>query len=211
MALATYVDHSPQSTTVSVTGPLGDSNEMTALATNLMTSLRTPTVADAQVMVRLAAASRTLDVNSDYAYLLLARDFDETCVVAEHGDILVGFATAYRPPRHPDVLFVWQIAVAEVARGDGLASRMLDDLVQRGLTSGMRFVEATVTPSNFASQSLFKSLARRHSVRCEITAGFAADAFETPGHESEDLFRIGPFPASGRSLPPPDEEPPLNH
>lgn len=179
--------------------------------TDRMTLLRRPAVADARSMVRLAAASRVLDVNSDYAYLLFARDFDETCVVADRGDRLTGFATGYRPPRRPDVLFVWQIAVAEEARGEGLASRMLDDLVRRGLASGVRFVEATVTPSNFASQSLFKSLARRHNSDCEITEGFAADAFETAGHESEDLFRIGPFPVSGLALPPPDEELPSNN
>ncbi len=183
---------------------------MSTQTTDRMTLLRTPTVADARGMVRLAAASRVLDVNSDYAYLLLARDFDETCVVAEDGDRLLGFATAYRPPRRLDVLFVWQIAVAEAARGEGLASRMLDDLVRRGMASGIRFVEATVTPSNFASQSLFKSLARRHNFDCEITEGFAADAFETAGHEAEDLFRIGPFPVSGLALPPPDEDPPSN-
>lgn len=163
-------------------------------------------LADARGMVRLAAASRVLDMNSDYAYLLFARDFNETCLVAEEGDQMLGFATAYRPPRHPDVLFVWQIAVAEVARGEGLASRMLDDLVRRGLTAGIQFVEATVTGSNSASQALFKSLARRHNATCKITEGFPADLFETSGHESEDLYRIGPFPVSGLALPPLDEE-----
>jgi L-2,4-diaminobutyric acid acetyltransferase len=179
---------------------------MTTQSTDCTTTFRTPALADARGMVRVAAASRVLDMNSDYAYLLFARDFNETCLVAEEDDQMLGFATAYRPPRRPDVLFVWQIAVAEAARGEGLASRMLDDLVRRGLTAGIQFVEATVTGANFASQALFKSLARRHNTTCEITEGFPADAFETTGHESEDLYRIGSFPVSGLALPPLDED-----
>ncbi len=157
------------------------------------TTFRTPAINDAKEMVRLASASRVLDVNSDYAYLLLARDFHETCVIAEEDGRMLGFATAYRPPRNLDVLFVWQIAVSEEARGRGLASQMLDELVQRGQLLGIQFIEATVTGSNFASQALFNSLARRHNVDCEITTGFPADTFESAGHEAEDLFRIGPL------------------
>ena len=146
--------------------------------------------------MRLAVASHVLDINSDYAYLLLARDFHETCVIAEEDGRVIGFVTAYRPPRDPDVLFVWQIAVSEEARGRGLASQMLDELIKRGLLLGVQFIEATVTGSNFASRALFMSLGRRHNVDCEITTGFSADAFETAGHEAEDLFRIGPLPGS---------------
>lgn len=156
-------------------------------------TFRIPTLNDAKEMIRLAAASRVLDVNSDYAYLLLARDFHDTCVIAEENGRLLGFATAYQPPRDSNVLFVWQIAVSEEARGLGLASQMLDELINRGRALGVQFIEATVTGSNFASQALFKSLARRHNVDCEITTGFPADAFATTGHEAEDLFRIGPL------------------
>jgi L-2,4-diaminobutyric acid acetyltransferase len=179
---------------------------MTIQLTDRRTTFRTPAVADARGMVRVAAASRVLDMNSDYTYLLFARDFNETCLVVEEGDQMLGFATAYRPPRHPDVLFIWQIAVAEAARGEGLASRMLDDLVRRGLTAGIQFVEATVTGSNSASKALFKSLARRHNATCKITEEFPANLFETSGHESEELYRVGPFPVSGLGLPPLDEE-----
>ena len=72
----------------------------------------------------IAAATETLDVNSTYAYLLMATDFAETSIVVVGVDGAVcGFITGYRPPRRPDTLFVWQVAVAPDAQGRGLALR----------------------------------------------------------------------------------------
>jgi L-2,4-diaminobutyric acid acetyltransferase len=79
----------------------------------------------------LAAETRVLDLNSTYAYLLLATDFAATSVVAERDGHLRGFITGYHPPPRPDVLFVWQVAVAPSEQGSGLASSMIDALVHR--------------------------------------------------------------------------------
>lgn len=157
-------------------------------------TLRMPKVGDAKEMARLVRESGILDVNSDYAYLLLCLHFRETCIVAEADGSAAGFTAAYCLPQEPETLFVWQIAVAAEAQGQGLASRMLDELVRRGSASDIRFVQATVTPSNEASRTLFRSLARRHDVACEVTPMFTAEMFsQADEHEPEDLFRVGPF------------------
>ena len=155
--------------------------------------LRSPTLADAAGIARLVRESRTLDENSLYAYLLLCHHFLETCAVAEREGELIGFATAYRPPGQRDTLFVWQVAVAEAARGKGLASRLLTEILARESCAGVQFVEATISPSNTASQRLFHSLARQADAECRVSPLFPADLFGDSGHESEELYRVGPL------------------
>src|SRR5690606_27639742 len=129
-----------------------------------------------------------------YAYLLLCRDFSSTCLVAECSSALTGFVTAYRPPARSDVLFVWQIGVAPRARGQGLATRLLEELLAQPACHGIRFLEANITPSNHASWRLFERLARRLAAPMETGEGFRADWFGDAAHEAELLMRIGPLP-----------------
>jgi len=71
---------------------------------------------------------------------------------------------------------------------------MLDGLVARDELADVRFLEATVTPSNEASHRLFNAFAGRFGARCEVSPFFAADLFAEADHEAEDLYRIGPLP-----------------
>jgi len=152
-----------------------------------------PRVDDGADLWRLAAAT-TLDTNSPYAYLLVARDFGATSVVARDVEGVAGFVSAYRRPDDPETVFVWQVAVAERARRQGLAARMLGAVVDRLRPRGVRFLEATVTPSNDASARLFQGLARDLGAGWRSEELFPASTFP-PGepHEAELLVRIGPF------------------
>lgn len=140
-------------------------------------------------MWRLARDSQVLDLNSSYAYLLWARDFADTSVVAEVGDESAGFVSGFRRPDQPDTLMVWQVAVSENHRGQGLARRMLDHLAAE---QDFSHLETTITPDNDASIALFTSFADAHDAQVEREPVFTADAFPD-GHDTELLFRIGPF------------------
>ncbi|WP_223277849.1 GNAT family N-acetyltransferase [Janibacter sp. YB324] len=83
--------------------------------------LRRPTLEDGGAMWRVARDSQTLDLNSSYAYLLWARDFAATSVVAERDGAVVGFVSGYVRPDSPGTLMVWQVAVDADQRGHGLA------------------------------------------------------------------------------------------
>lgn len=156
-------------------------------------AFRKPFLKDGGEMWRLVRASKPLDLNSCYAYLLLCHHFSETCVVAERGEEVVGFVSAYRPPASPEAVFVWQVAVRAEMRGRGLATSMLIELLRRRGCEGVTFVEATVSPSNEASWALFRALARGLGARCEKKLLFPRGMFDEEGHEEEVLFRIGPF------------------
>lgn len=133
-----------------------------------------------------------LELNTAYAYLVLADDFTDTCVVAEDGDVLAGFVLGYRPPTRPDALFVWQVGVAPTHRGQGLARRMILELLDRNAPE-VSWLESTVTPDNTASRRLFRSIAEARDTACEVTEYLTEDHFPTPGHEAEERFRIGPM------------------
>ena len=165
-------------------------------------TFRTPTIQDGKVMWRLAQESDGLEINSAYSYLLVCRHFADTCVIAEVEGQPVGFISAHRPPNDPKVVFVWQIGVSAKHHGKGIGGWMLDTLVRLPGCRDVRFLEATVTPSNTASKAVFRGLARHLEVECAESDCFDVDMFPLNAHESdglsgahepERLFRIGPF------------------
>lgn len=162
--------------------------------------LRRPEDTDAVAMHKLVAGTEVLDLNSSYTYLLMATDFADTTIVADRDGDLCGLITGYHPPTRPDVLFVWQVAVARSAQGTGLAGTMLDSLVSRVHRARCGHpvtVEATVAPSNSASRALFGGFARRHGVPLVERPHFTAAQLDSAGaHEDEPILRIGPIVTS---------------
>lgn len=155
-----------------------------------------PRVADGAALWRIARDSETLDVNSSYSYLLWCRDFAGTSVVARgHDDEPVGFITGYLRPDRPRTLLVWQVAVDRRHRGKGLAAALLDGLTaQVSAERGLIGLETTITPGNTASERLFTSFAKRHSVPLEREVLFPAGVFPKGAeHDPEVLYRMGPF------------------
>lgn len=152
--------------------------------------LRSPRLEDGADLWRLTRSTGVLDLNSSYHYLLWCRDFADTSVVATTQDgKLMGFVTGFLRPNAPTTLLIWQVAVDEGARGQGLASRMLDYLVE---ITGAERLETTVTDDNAASKQLFASLAQRHEALHEIEPLFTTEMYPD-GQDTEYLHRIGPL------------------
>lgn len=154
--------------------------------------LRPPSPEDAASVWQLVGGSGVLDLNSPYAYLLLCSDFSETSVVAEAAAGIVGFVGAYRPPPRPDSVFVWQIVTAPELQGSGLGASLLEALLGRQACRDVRFLEATVTPSNEPSRALFAGFARRRGLPLVELTVFGAELFPSE-HEEEVRVRIGPL------------------
>jgi L-2,4-diaminobutyric acid acetyltransferase len=161
-----------------------------ASSTTVDEAFEHPRLEDGRQMWRIARDSETLDLNSPYSYVLWCRDFAATSVVARADGEIRGFVTGFDRPEDPGTLFVWQVAVDAEWRGRALAGRMLGHLADRG----HRFVEATVTPDNVASDRLFAAFARDRDAELRRAPLLAGDLF--PGdHPSEVLYRIGPLNA----------------
>ncbi len=155
--------------------------------------LRAPRSEEGYAVHQLVAACPPLDPNSVYCNLLQCTHFAETSVAALRGDRLVGFISGYRLPERPEVLFIWQVAVGEEARGCGLASRMLQHILQRPASRGVTHLETTITPANQASWALFRGLARTLNAPLSDSVLFERETHFGGEHDSETLVRIGPF------------------
>lgn len=157
-----------------------------------------PAASDGAEVWGLIKDTGVLDLNSAYSYIMLCDNFAETCVVARdvnqsNMQNVVGFVSAYIPPDRPDTLFVWQIAVQSSVRGYGLGTKMLMELLSREYCRNIRYIEATISPSNVPSRRLFTRLAERLSTEIRSSDGYPRDWFPEGDHEEELLYRIGPF------------------
>lgn len=158
--------------------------------------LRCPVAGDGPAVTALIAASPPLDPNSAYCNLLQCSDFADTCVVAERAGEVVGWISGYRPPSHPERIFVWQVAVASSARGEGLGGRMLDELLARPAVRGATTLTTTITQDNPASWGLFTAFARRHGAALTRSPRFERDAHFAGAHDTEWQASIAPLPSA---------------
>jgi L-2,4-diaminobutyric acid acetyltransferase len=155
--------------------------------------LRKPRASDGAAVHALVAACPPLDPNSLYCNLLQCTHFAQTSALAESGDAVVGFVSGYRPPTHPDSLFVWQVAVSGAARGQGLGKRLMLDILTRPENRDVRYLRTTITGENAPSWAMFESLARQLGATAERHLLFDADRHFAGRHDSEHEFIIGPF------------------
>lgn len=149
---------------------------------------RPPTMEEGAAMWRIARDSGTLDLNTSYAYLIMARDFAATSRVAVAAGEPVGFVLGYQRPTAPERLFVWQIAVDESQRGRRIAARLLDALLAD--LPHVTTLETTITADNAASQRLFASFAERHGASHHVGPLLTEAHFPDPGHGAELLHEI---------------------
>lgn len=110
-------------------------------------------------------------------------------MVAEQEGRLAAWVSAYRLPRAPEQLFLWQIAVHPAARGTGLGGRMLDALIERA-GCGTTALLTTVTEANAPSWALFGAFARRLGTSLVRRPLFDRGAHFAGAHATEHLVSI---------------------
>jgi len=141
----------------------------------------------------LIANCPPLDPNSLYCNLLQCSHFRATSAVASADDAVVGFVSGYRLPDEPDCLFVWQVAVAEQARGIGLAKSLIRDILRRPGGPALRLVRTTITARNTGSWAMFHGLARELDAATSERPLFTSEQHFTGAHDTEHELTIGPF------------------
>lgn len=177
-------------------------------------SIRSPRLTDGSQVADLIKKIGTLEPNTTYAYLLLCHHFQQSSLLLEHKNQLIGAALGYRNPQNPSALFLWQIGVLGDYRGRGYACFLLDSLIRK--QSDLRFVEATISPLNHGSRRLFERVARLHRVSFQYQPLFEPHHFGSDEHEPEELIQLGPYERASltsttttHSHPPSSATPPL--
>jgi len=146
--------------------------------TNDDITFRKPVSEDGAAIWELIRACKPLDENSMYCNLIQCDHFADTCVLAELTGEPVGWISAYVRPDDPETLFVWQVAVSELARGRGLGSRMLRHVLARDECAGITRMQTTITQDNKASWALFGRFAEK----------VGGDLEDEPHYKCEDHF-----------------------
>ncbi len=160
---------------------------------SLAIELQIPTAEDGMAVHELVQQCPPLDTNSAYCNLLQCSHFADTSVAAVLEGQLVGFISGYIVPGKPDTLFIWQVAVSDKARGQGLASKMIQHILQRPNCSQVQYIDTTITESNAASWALFESAAKKLNATLTRSVMFDEQTHFKGQHDSEWLVHIGPI------------------
>jgi len=162
---------------------------------NLNIQIKSPSSAYGFQIAELIKNSPPLDLNSTYLYFIQSHYFNKTCAIAVNEvDKVIGFMSGFQDPRKKDTLFIWQVAISKDARGNGLASKLIHFILQEH--PHMQFIETTITMDNTSSISLFNKISQ------ELNTNIIEEPFLDKSkhflnqHDSENLFRIGPFKIS---------------
>ena len=78
-------------------------------------------------------------------------------------------------------------------RGRGLATHMLQNIIQREELKEIKYIEATITPSNKKSRKLFQRYAEQLKTDYQESPFLDKKLFGESNHEEEKLIRIGPL------------------
>jgi L-2,4-diaminobutyric acid acetyltransferase len=151
-----------------------------------------PKKEDAKHIVDLIKRGGTLDLNSEYLYLLQSTHFSQTCCVAKYEDEVIGFVSGYINPKKSNELFIWQVAVDNRFRGKNLAQRIILSIFEREALKEVNHICATVSPSNISSQRVFEKIATGFDAELKKETLFSVEDF-LDSHEEEVQFLIGPI------------------
>jgi L-2,4-diaminobutyric acid acetyltransferase len=152
--------------------------------------LRKPAGADGAAVWALIKDCAPLDVNSMYCNMIQCDHFSDTCVIATIGDDVVGWVSGYLVPEDPEALFVWQVAVSEKARGQGLGRKMLQHLLERDACAAIQRIQTTITRDNDASWGLFSGFADRKGAQMDSAAHFKKHEHFQGEHATEHMVTI---------------------
>jgi L-2,4-diaminobutyric acid acetyltransferase len=154
---------------------------------------RIPQKKDAKRIVDLIKRGGTLDLNSEYLYLLQTTHFNETCCVAVCEDEIIGFVSGYLVPNEEEKLFIWQVAVSSKFRGQNLAKQIIMDIFNRNnLKKQIKYILSTVSPSNKSSQRVFEKVSIDFDTDIKSKTLFSLNDF-IDAHEEEVQYLIGPI------------------
>lgn len=156
-------------------------------------TFRKPKDTDGYAVHDLIQNCPPLDQNSVYAYLLLCTHHADTCVIVENDGVPVGFLSGYIPPGEEDTLFVWQVAVCSEARGLGLATHMLNEILSRPEMEHINQIKTTITRDNKASWRLFESFAESVDANCTNEVMFCRKEHFAGRFKTEHLVTIKPL------------------
>jgi len=95
-------------------------------------------------------------------YNIMIRYFGNTFFILKDENRIVGFVWGFVSQTDHEVLFLWQIGVAESHRGTKAVRQLMDKFIEAARENNCRKVHATVETENIASCKLFEKMRFRN-------------------------------------------------
>lgn len=98
-----------------------------------------------------------------YTYWILENDYSSACYIAEENDKIIGFISGI-PSIDKQSIFIWQLCFHIDYRGRGIASSLLNSLINKVKELKFEKIELSISESNSTSQNLFKSYLHKNNL-----------------------------------------------
>jgi len=104
------------------------------------------------------SSCKPLESYPEHFYKIMLRYFGNSCIIAEFNGEIVGFVMGFTSQVDDKKLFLWQIGVANLLRGNEIAKMLLEKFEKVAKKLGCKRIEVTVDPENIPSQKLFEKM-----------------------------------------------------
>lgn len=148
--------------------------------------IRTCTPDDLQRVSRFVATCPPLEAHTGFTYWVTFNFWGETCFLATDGDEVAGYASGVGTGSSPDLIYIWQVGVAERYRGNGLSQLLISKVVETARRKGFRRANVSIAPDNTASLATFRRVATALGGELEKAGEVAFD--DPEGHRVEEVL-----------------------
>lgn len=107
---------------------------------------------------------KPLDLHTAFTYWILAKYFNNTCLVLEDKKTIVGYAGGMKSSAKKEVFYLWQIGLLPKYRGTGFFGLLLDKVMEAAKKSGCNTLQFSVLSDNYQSIAAFSSYAKKKGI-----------------------------------------------
>ena len=121
-----------------------------------MINIRNPKESEFEKIYNFVSRCKPLESYGDHFYRIMLRYFNNTCLIAEEENNILGFILGVISQTDPKSYFLWQIGVNPEVQGQGIGRKMLEHIEIELKRKNINRIELTIDPENKASQKLFE-------------------------------------------------------
>lgn len=110
---------------------------------------------------------KPLDLHTPFTYWILSEYFNNTCLVLEDEDAIVGYTGGMKSSSMDGVFYLWQIGLMPDYRGKGYFSMLLDKIIEEVKALGCNFLEFSVLSDNYQSINAFSNYTKKKGLPME--------------------------------------------
>jgi L-2,4-diaminobutyric acid acetyltransferase len=133
---------------------------------------------------------KPLDLHTPFTYWILSEYFNNTCLVLEDDDIIVGYTGGMKSSSLDGVFYLWQIGLMPDYRGKGYFSMLLDSIVEEVKRLGCHSLEFSVLSDNYQSINAFSNYAKKKGLPMKKRGSLSFYDKLTDEECKEDIYRI---------------------